>query len=117
MRRQSANVIEILRREDAGAINDDVAAAEGLLHIGRHGRDGGFRRDVATAGQRLAAGLLDELYGLVRRGDVNDRDVHAILSEPFRERLPDAVRRAGDDGDFVLVDLSHVSFPFLSRHI
>jgi hypothetical protein len=31
--------------------------------------------------------------------------VHAVLGQPLCERLPDAVRRAGDDGDLVFVAL------------
>jgi len=34
-------------------------------------------------------------------------DVHAVFGQPFRKRLPDAVRRAGDDGDFVFVTFGH----------
>src|ERR1700738_108963 len=40
---------------------------------------------------------------LVRRGDVGDDDVDAILGEPPRKRLPDAVGGAGDDRDLALV--------------
>ena len=43
----------------------------------------------------------------VARRDIGDGDVHAVLGKPLGERLADAVRRAGDDGDFVLVAFGH----------
>jgi hypothetical protein len=63
------------------------------------------------AGQRLAAGLLDELDGLIARRDIGDNDVHAVFRQALGERLPDAVRCAGDDGNLVLVAFGHCVFP------
>ena len=94
-------------REDAGAIDHDVDVAEfGVDRLG-HGGDRWLRRHVASDGKRLAAGGFHQLHGLVAIDDVHHRDVHAVLGQPFREGLPDAVRRAGDDRDFVLVAFGH----------
>ena len=51
------------------------------------------------------------IFTVVRAGaDVGDGDVHAVLGEPLRERLADALT-AGDDGDFVLVAFGHCVTP------
>jgi hypothetical protein len=35
--------------------------------------------------------------------------MHAVLGEPLRERLPDAVGRACDDGNLVLMPPAHLA--------
>jgi hypothetical protein len=72
--------------------------------------------DTSQLTQRLATGSFHQLHGRGAVGDVDHRNVHAVLGQSFREGLPDAVRRAGDDGDFVFVTLGHFDSPcfFLS---
>jgi hypothetical protein len=51
--------------------------------------------------------LLDHLHRRLRRRHVGDDDVGAVLREPLREGLADAVGGTGDDGDFSLVRFGH----------
>ena len=108
---REGHLLERLLRIDAGAIDQDVAAAEFLLHLVRERRNGLLRSHVAAAGQRLTAGLLDQRHGFVARLDVGDDDVDAVLGETLGERLTDPFAGAGDDGDFVLVAFCHLPLP------
>ena len=86
-----------------------------LLDLGRQRRDRVLRGHVAFAGERLAAGLLDQLHGLVAGAMSAMTMCTPSSASRLRERLPDAVRRAGDDGDLVLVAFGHVLPPARSR--
>ena len=48
-----------------------------------------------------AAGRLDALT-VAAPAQVGGGDVHAVLGKPLRERLADAARGAGDDGEFAV---------------
>jgi hypothetical protein len=102
---------KFLLREDAGAIDHDIDMTEFAVDRFGHGGDRWLRRHVAIDGKRLATGGLHQLHGVLAVGDIGHRDMHAVLGQPFRESLPDAVGATGDDGDFVLVTLGHSISP------
>ena len=70
------------------------------------------RGDIAVAGHRPAAELLDERDGLLRGlvVEIIDDDARAIASEAQRHLAPDAPTRSGDDGDLP-VELPHAEPP------
>jgi hypothetical protein len=55
--------------------------------------------------------LLDHLHRRLRRHHVGDDDVGAVLREPPRKGLADAVGGAGDDGDFAVMACAHADPP------
>ena len=86
------HVVEGALRIDAGAVDEDVASAEFLLHVGGHSRDRFWRDHITLTCQRLGtAGRFDHLHGVRAGRNVGDGDVHAILGQTFRKGLADAV--------------------------
>jgi hypothetical protein len=66
--------------------------------------------------ERLPADLLDHLHGIAARSDIGNNNMSPVLSKPLRERLPDAVRPARDDRDFIVVGFGHaVTLRFHAR--
>ena len=97
----------------AGIVDDDVDAAE-ALDRGVHDALAEVRRgDIAVAGHRPAAELLDERDGLLRGlvVEVIDHDARAVAGEAQRHLAPDAPTRSGDDGDLA-VELPHAEPPW-----
>ena len=97
--------------QDARIVDDDVHLAErvhGALHDPLGGRPFG---DAVGADDGLAAPLLDDLFGLFRRGcgqalsrqrraDVIDHDIRARQRHGDGDLPPDAATGAGNDRDF-----------------
>jgi hypothetical protein len=98
----------------AGVVDHDMAAAEGV----DRGLDDAVAEvglgDVAGAGHRLAAHLLDLGDGLLGRRlvDVVDHDLGAVAHQAQRDLLADAAARAGDDRHLA-IHLTHVSFSLI----
>ena len=94
----------------AGIVHHDMAAAEGV----DRGLDDAVAEvglgDVAGAGHRLAAQLLDLGDGLLGRRvvDVVDHHPGAVAHQAQRDLLADAAARAGDDRHLA-IHLTHVS--------
>ena len=106
-----AHPVEDRVAQDAGIVDQDVDAAEGVER-GLHDRFGVLRLgDRERRGDRLAAGLLDLVHHLLRRAgvgagalqaraDVAGDHPRALLRQAERDAAPDPARGAGDDGDF-----------------
>ena len=94
----------------AGVVHHDMAVAEGV----DRGLDDAVAEvglgDVAVAGHRLAAHLLDLGDGLLGRRlvDVVDHHLGAVAHQAQRDLLADAASRAGDDRHLA-VHLTHLS--------
>ena len=86
--------------EDAGVVDQDVEAAE-MRHSGGDGRvDRLLLRDVELDAEGVRPEFGREgLRALLVQ--VRDDDLRAFLDVALRNRLADAARRAGDDGDLV----------------
>src|SRR5690606_31475045 len=84
---------------DAGVVDEDVAAAEGLLDLLDQRLH--LRAVADVAGETLGAAADLRGHG-VRPGLVtaDDRQRRAALGEAPGEGAADATRRAGDEGDF-----------------
>ena len=52
-------------------------------------------------------GGLHQLDGVAAVAEIDNRDMHAVFRQPLGKGLPDAVGRAGDDGNFVFVAIGH----------
>ena len=102
---------EILLREDTGAIHYDIDMAEFSLDLLRHGSDRGFRRHVAVYCERLPSGGFDHFHGGLAVDNIDDRYMHAVFRQSLGKCLPDAVRSACNDSDFVFVAFGHEIFP------
>jgi hypothetical protein len=101
--------IERLIGKNAGAINEDVAAAEAFGDLIRKCLDRDLRGHITFAGKRVAASLLDHLHRIARRSDIGDDNVRPVLRKPLRTRLSDAVRSARDNCNFVVVGFGHAA--------
>jgi hypothetical protein len=99
--------IEGLIGKNAGAIDEDVAATKMFSDVARKRLDRLHRGHVACAGERLPAGLLNHAHSVAARSDIGNHNMGSVLSEPLRERLPDTVRPARDDRDFIVVGFGH----------
>ena len=113
-----AHAVENLVAQDAGVVDEDVDAAEGVER-GFHDLVGVRRiADRERGGDCLTAGLLDLVRHLLRRtgvaagaversADVIDQDLRALLRQQECDGAADAATRAGDDGDFSVDDAWH----------
>jgi hypothetical protein len=91
---------EALHRVGAGVVDEDVDPTEALLDRGGEVGDVPFERDVDVVDERLDARRLNRRLGVVGRLFVGgDDDVGAVLREPHRQRLADALGGAGDQRD------------------
>src|SRR5215831_920676 len=100
---------EILLRKYAGTIDHDIDVIELRTNVLRHRGDRFFRRYVALDRDSLAAGSLDHLHGVLAVCKIGDRYVDAILRQALCKSLADAASTAGDDRNFILVALGHVT--------
>ena len=94
----------------AGVVHDDVAVAEGIdRRLDDAVAEVGLG-DVAVAGHRLAAHLLDLGDGLLRRRlvDVVDHHLGAVAHQAQRDLPADAATRAGDDRHLA-IHLTHLT--------
>ena len=90
------------RRADAGIVEQDVEAAEGLLGLGEQRLDRRGIADVGGDGEALGAGRLSLAHGLfqlVRAASGEDGGV-ALLHQRQCDSLADAGSGAGDESDF-----------------
>ena len=101
--------VERLIGKNAGAIYEDVAAAEAFVDLTCKRPDRVLRGHVAFAGKRVAGRLLLHLHRISPRSDIGDDNVRAVLRKPLRKRLPDAVRPARDNRNFVVVGFGHAA--------
>ena len=92
------HVGEQLVARDAGVVHDDVDPPVPLQGVLEDPRAGVGRGDVELQGRAAhPVGDGDEL--LAGRGDVDGDDGGTVARERVRDRLADAARGAGDDGD------------------
>ena len=97
------HLVKRLIGKDAGAVDEDVAAAKAARDLGRKRFDRILRGDVAGAGERLPAGLLDHPCGIAARRDVGNDNVGAVLGKPLCEGLSDAVRPTRNNRDLAVM--------------
>ena len=102
----------------AGVVDHDMAVAEGV----DRGLDDAVAEvglgDVAVAGHRLAAHLLDLGDGLLGRRvvDVVDHHLGAVAHQAQRDLLADAASRAGDDRHLA-IHLTHLRLSSLRARL
>src|SRR6185437_16333325 len=90
------------QEHDPGRVDDDVDAAELRLDRVERRRHRDLVGDVASDGDRLAAGRADlrgERLGALRVAGVVDRDGEAVLGEALDDAAADAAGASGDEGD------------------
>jgi len=119
-----AHLVEDAVAQDAGVVDQDIDAAEGVAR----GLDDGVGvlrlGDRQRAGDRLAAALGDLVdHGLRRTGvragaiearaDVVDHDARAFARQQQRDRAADAAAGAGDDRNLVCNDARHCTPSFV----
>ena len=88
-------------------------AAEAFGDFVRKRLDRILRGHIAFASKCVAAGLLNHLHCIAPRSDIDDDNVRAVLRQPLRKRLADAIRPARDHGDFVVVGFGHAAHSFV----
>jgi len=83
-----------------------LAGDERLLHVGV-----AWARAALHRARRARHGRRDGVQCVIGRLHITDDDVTAVLGQPLRERLADAVGRAGNNGNLVLVAFAHSTLP------
>src|SRR3990172_194156 len=112
--------------QDAGDVDEDVNAAEGVDALPDNVLAALSRGDAVVVGDRVAAGLLDLVRYLLRGAvvvpgaidadpRVVDDHVGALLREKDGDGAADAAARAGDDGVAAFEIVSHVVTPSRAR--
>ena len=112
------HVEDHLVAKDAGVVDDDVEAAEGVERLLHHAVSGLEVGDVVVVRDGVAAHLLDlgdDLVGgaLLAAGagggatEVVDDDASALGREAKRLAAANAASGAGDDGDFAFEPVTH----------
>ena len=122
-----AHAVEDAVAQDAGIVDQDVDAAEGVERRSarscRHCAGSLIDSVEAIASPPACLDLVDHVVrrpgigaGAVEaRADIADDDAGALLRHQQRNAAPDAASRAGDDGDFTGDDVRHRLVPQTSR--
>src|SRR4029450_1060821 len=96
-----AHLFELRVLHDARVIDEGIDAPPFGHDAFDHAADAVLVGDVHAKADGFAPGRLDELHRLLDRlqVDVADSDLGALLGELESRRAPDALSRAGDDGN------------------
>ena len=108
-----AHVGERLADLDAGVVDQDVEAAEGLVRVAHEALGLARYADVRAQCDRLPAQLLDpggDGARAVAAAVVVHRHVGALAREAQRDGLADAAGAAGDERSLALESHAHTAF-------